>query len=78
MAHQPKTLAEAERALDAGSLMMMRPWGDYVYCRRRRKRPKGDPRVQIYMEAFVEASFSTHDERLGFPTLKIVPLKPTN
>jgi hypothetical protein len=67
------TLAEIERALDAGKLQMMRPWGDWVTVRRRSDVTASHAGyVPIYMENQVEACIAPSDERMGFPLLRIV------
>lgn len=61
-------------ALDSGTLLMMRPWGDYVPVRRRRKTKRGGNRnaiVQLWMERAVEAAITQADEKFGFACFKI-------
>ena len=71
------TRGQVLAALDAGTLQMMRPWGDFVPVRRRSKvrhceRACPDRYVAIvWMEAEVEGFISHVDERHGFPFLRI-------
>lgn len=55
-------IAEAEKLLDAGSLEMLRPWGDYVPMRRRGntfKRGLAGPGIPVFMEAEVSTNITS-------------------
>lgn len=61
-------------ALDAGTLQMMRPHGDYVAVRSRRATKRGSGRSAIalvWMEGKVEGSITFDDERCGFRGFRI-------
>lgn len=69
------SLVEISRLVDAGKLEMRRPGGDYVPIRRRcadRTHGRGNiTAVEIFMEAQVEASITSHQRALGYPELRL-------
>lgn len=70
------TFEEIERALDAGKLEMMRPWGDWVPVRRRGSSAKQSATytiIPVFMENEVEASITSDGAKLGFPDVRIAP-----
>lgn len=69
------TFADIERALDAGKLEMMRPWGDWVPVRRHGRTVQASRTIrhlEVWMENEVEALISSNEEQYGFPHCRIV------
>lgn len=63
------TFEQIERALDAGKLEMVRPWGDWVKVRRRGRTVKagGYVRTEVFMENQVEACVSSYAAKFDYP-----------
>lgn len=70
----PKSMADCSRALDAGTLLMQRPWGDWVKCRWRSRKASAqrfNGALPIFMENEVEAAITAKLGGLGFPGVRI-------
>jgi len=69
------TFNEAERALDAGTLEMMRPWKDWVAVRRKTRTYRywrnGWRYCDVHMEASVIGNISERWDSVGQPYLRI-------
>lgn len=68
------TFEQIEKALDAGKLEMMRPWGDYVRVRRREVTRVSGPykRIEIFMENQVMACISTTAAKFNWNGYRVV------
>lgn len=73
------TFAEIEKALDAGKLEMVQPWGAWVIVRRRAKtkihrngRGQEGRNIPVWMENEVEAFITTESAQLGYPDVRVI------